>query len=166
MKQFGFIALVAIILILQVSFLPALRPLGVVPDLALVLVVLVGLASTVSRALAIALIGGLLLDLASGADFGLRLGLFVLAALTTGLVRRAGLHVTSLVVPVVLVAAGTVLADLIVLAGLVSRINTWPLGQIAGTIGLELMLNLVVMLVLRPLVSWLTPVDTTLTVAG
>lgn len=162
MKQVGFIVLVGIVLVLQLSFLPALRPLGVVPDATLVLVVLVGLASTVSRALAVALVGGLLLDLASGADFGLRLGLFVLAALTTGLVRRAGFHVTSLLVPLVLVAAGTVLADLIVLAGLASTVSSWPVGQLAGIIGLELVVNLLVMLVLRPLVNWLTPADTTL----
>jgi hypothetical protein len=149
---------VLLVLALQVAFMPALRPLGVVPNMALVLVALVGLTGTASLALGVALVGGLLLDMTSGADFGLRTGLLVLVALACGYVHRAGLHASGLVVALVVVAAGTFISDLAVLAGLIrTGLGYWPGGSLLGTMVLEIMLNLLITLALQPLVRLVTP---------
>lgn len=147
----------AVVLALQVAFLPALRPLGVVPNLALVLIVLAGLFGTASLALGVALVGGVLLDLTSGADFGLRLGLFVLVALTTGFVHRAGLQAGSVALALAMAAVGTVVADVTVLLGLLrGTVGHWPIGNLIGTTLLEIMLNLGGTLVLAPVIRWAT----------
>jgi rod shape-determining protein MreD len=159
MKRVGLIVIFGALLLLQVTFVAALRPLGVVPDIVLIAVILIGLTSTVSEALIAALAGGLVLDLASGADFGLRTGLFVLAALTTGVVRRAGLMLGGPVVAVGLVAIATILETVIILANV--RLVGWPLGYVGRTLGTLLMVNLVLTLILRPLFVWLAPRETT-----
>jgi rod shape-determining protein MreD len=150
---------VGLILILQIAFLPALRPLGVVPNMILVLVILVGLTGTASLALGVALVGGLLLDLTSGADFGLRLGLLILTALATGFVHRAGLQAGGSVVALAVVAVATVVAHLTILAGLLAQdgFAQWPWGFLIGTLTLEIMLNLLIAMALWPLVKMVTP---------
>jgi cell shape-determining protein MreD len=154
MRSLRFGLLLAVVLVVQIGFMAALRPLGVVPNLVLVFVVLAGLLGTASRSLAAALVGGLLLDLTSGADFGLRLGLLVVLALATGLVHRAGLNVSGVTMALALVALATFIADAAVLAGLAGAISNWPLGHIVADMGLEIMLNLGLTLGLRPLVAW------------
>ncbi|HSX01473.1 MAG TPA: hypothetical protein VLF67_04510 [Candidatus Saccharimonas sp.] len=154
MRWWRLAILVVAVALLQVGLVPALRPLGVVPNLVLGLVVLVGIAGTATSALVVAVTTGLLLDLSSGVDFGLRSALLVLAALVAGLVHRLGLELDGPVVALVLVAAGTIVADVAVLAGLVGMTGPWRLGLIAGTIGLELVLNLGCTLLMRPMVRW------------
>jgi rod shape-determining protein MreD len=156
-RQAAFVVLAVILAALQVSYLPGLRPLGVVPDVVLPLVALTGLMSTVSRALAVAICGGLLLDMASGSDFGLRTGILILVALATGLIHRAGLNSLGPMVALVLVAAGTVVGNIILLASLAGGAASWPVGRLLMTIGLLVVLNLVITLLLRPLVKWLSP---------
>ncbi len=153
MKIIGFWLLLGLVLAVQIGLMPALRPFGAVPNLMLVFVVLVGLAGTASTALIAALIGGLLLDLTSGADFGLRIGLLVLAALVTGLVHRAGLTLAGPAVVMAVVAAGTVVENAAVLAGLAGSGTGWPLGFIVGKLALEVVLNLGLILMMRPLVA-------------
>jgi hypothetical protein len=142
---------------LQVSLLPALRPLGVVPYLALVLVVLVGLEGTASLALAIAVAGGLVLDIASGTNFGLWTGTLVLAAIVTGLLHRAGVELVGAVVASVMVAVGTLLMTLVIWLGLATSISHWPLPWMFGHLWIELVLNLGLVLAVRPLVRLVVP---------
>lgn len=146
--------IVALVVLLQIGFVPALRPGGVVPNLVLCLVALVGLYGSATMALAVALGCGLLVDLASSTDFGLRVALLVLVALVAGLVYRAGLELSGPVVELVLVAAGTVVANAAVLVDLVGVTGSWPLGLVVGKLGLELVLNLGCTLLLRPVVRW------------
>ncbi len=153
MRQWRFLLLLLPVLALQVGFMAAFRPFGVVPNLILVLAVLAGLMGTASLALGVALVGGLLLDLTSGADFGLRLGLLVLVALITGLVHRAGLTLAGSVVALVLVAAATVVGNLAVLVNLAGTAPHWPVGVILTKLGLEVVLNLSLTLAMRPLVK-------------
>jgi rod shape-determining protein MreD len=157
MKRILLALLVAICVVLQVSLLPALRPLGVVPDLVLVLVVLIGMEGTASTALAAAVAAGLALDLVSGANFGLWTGLLVLAALTTGLIHRAGIELAGPTVAVVIVTAGTLLSTLVVLLGLVSSVSAWPVGSLLARLACELLLNLGLTIALRPLVQRMVP---------
>jgi hypothetical protein len=161
-----FWVLVAAVMVVQLGFVPALHPLGVVPNLMIVLVVLTGLAGTASAALTVALIGGLLMDLTSGVDFGLRLGLLVLVALATGFVHRAGFAGNGLLVAWGLVTLATLMADVAVLLGLANAPTHWPLGWLAGRILIEVMLNLLGTLLLWPLVNRTVAREAGLTVLG
>lgn len=153
----GLVAVAGLALLAQISWLPAVRPLGVVPNVALVLVVLVGIEGTASLAIVLAVVGGILLDLASGVNIGLWTAVLVLAALATGMLHRAGVEMSSSVVPAVLVAAGTLVMPVVILAGLLATVTQWPVGLLLGRLGLELMLNLILMMLLRPVVRRITP---------
>src|SRR5471032_2090666 len=120
MKRVGLVVIAILAVLLQVSLLPALRPLGVVPNLMLVVVVLMGLEGTASVALVVAVVGGVAVDMASGANFGLWTGVLVLAALATGLIHRSGVELGGSVVAVILVTAGTILEAIVILLGLVN----------------------------------------------
>jgi cell shape-determining protein MreD len=141
MRRVWLVALVGLTILSQVSWLPALRPLGVVPNLALVMVVLVGLEGTASTAVAAAVVCGVALDLTSGANLGLWTGLLVLVAVVTGMLHRAGIETDRLLVPAVMVTVG----------------SNWPWGMLAGRFALELVLNLGLMMVLKPVVRRIVP---------
>ena len=152
MKRAALVVIVVLALVAQLSLLPALRPLGVVPNVMLALVVLVGLEGTASLALLAAVTGGLAVDLASGTNFGLWSGVLVLAALVTGMVHRAGIELQGPVVALVMVAAGTLLMTLMILAGVANAVSYWPVGNLAERFFAELVLNLLLTVALRPLV--------------
>ncbi len=150
----------------QVSLLPALRPFDVVPNLLLVLVVLIGLRSTVSQALLLAVLGGIVMDLASGSDFGRDMGILVLGALSTGLVRRSGLTLTGPLVAVGLVAVMTLAATALSLAGIFDSLSGSLSGRILSTLVGELVLNLVLTLGFRPIINRLVPDESALPTIG
>jgi rod shape-determining protein MreD len=153
MRRFGLILLAVLAIIFQFSLLPALRPFGVVPDLALVLVVLVGLEGTASAALIIAVAGGLVLDLVSGANFGLWTGTLIVAALTTGLIHRAGIELIGPVVAIVMVSVGTFVMTMVILLSLANTVSHWPVAWLLGQFATEIVLNLILTVALRPLVK-------------
>jgi rod shape-determining protein MreD len=157
LKRIGLVILTLVGILLQLGFLPALRPFGVVPNILLVIVVLVGLEATSSQALAIAVCAGLATDLASGANFGLWTGLLVVAALATGLLHRAGLELSGPLVAMVLVACGTLLETLVILLGLVNAVSGWPVGLLLVKFCTELVLNLVLVLALKPVTRLVLP---------
>jgi len=146
-------------MLMQVSLLPALRPLGVVPNLALVIVTLIGLEGTASMALTTAVAGGVVLDLASGANFGLWTAMLVLAALVGGLVHRAGIELGGPTVALVIVAIGTAIETAVIVLGVAGSANL-SAGVIAGRLIAELVLNLVLTVMLTPLVRRLVPDQT------
>src|SRR5207245_8214916 len=94
------------------------------------------------------------LDLTSGTDFGLRIGLLVLLALVAGLIHRAGLDLSGPAVMLGLVAAATLVANLAVLIGLAGLVNHWPAGLIMRTAALEVVLNCALGLIMLPFVRW------------
>jgi cell shape-determining protein MreD len=157
MRRVWLVALVGLTILSQVSWLPALRPLGVVPNLALVMVVLVGLEGTASTAVAAAVVCGVALDLTSGANLGLWTGLLVLVAVVTGMLHRAGIETDRLLVPAVMVTVGSMIMPLVILTGLVNVVSHWPWGMLAGRFALELVLNLGLMMVLKPVVRRIVP---------
>jgi len=157
MKKMALVAVCAAAVLVQLSGLAAMRPLGVVPAVALVVVVLVGLEATATLALVVAVAGGVMLDLASGANMGLWTGVLVLAALAAGLVRRSGIETGSWWVPAVMVAAGTLTVAAVILVGIASAGADWQLGVAAGRVAMEIAVNMVVLTVLRPVVRWLAP---------
>lgn len=156
MKRVGLVVLAIMSVLMQLSLLPALRPFGVVPNLMLVTVVLIGLEGTASMALATAVAAGVVLDMASGANFGLWTAILVLAALASGLVHRAGIELGGPTVAVVIVAIGTVVETAVIVLG-VAGYTSLAAGVIAGRLMAELVLNLLLTVMLTPLVKQVVP---------
>jgi len=157
MRRVALVVVVMLCLLAQVSLLPALRPFGVVPNVALALVVLLSLEAAASTALVVGVVGGLVLDLSSGANFGLWTGLLVLAALTGGLAARAGVELAGGVVAASMVAAGTILMSLVILVGVAGDVTHWPWTKLMLGVIVQVMLNLMLTLAGRPLVRRLVP---------
>jgi hypothetical protein len=157
MRRAGLILVVVVAVLVQVSLLPALRPLGVVPNLVLGLVALVGLEDTASLALAVAVAAGITLDVASGIPFGMWTVVLVLAALVTGLIHRAGLELAGGLVAGSIVVAGTIIMNLGVLLSVAPVVSHWPVGKILVQVGLQIALNLALVWALNPLVKWVSP---------
>jgi hypothetical protein len=137
---------------MQVSLLPALRPFGVVPNVALVTLVLVGLYMPTSEVLVAATAAGLILDLAGGANFGLWTGVLLLVALAIGMLHRAGIELEAAYVAPVLVAAGTLVIALVIWLGVTARTAHFAGFDWIGRLLIELVINLVLTMMLRPLV--------------
>ncbi|HVQ45061.1 MAG TPA: hypothetical protein VMT30_08975 [Candidatus Saccharimonadia bacterium] len=155
MRRLWAIGLVGLAVVLQLSILPALRPLGVVPNLALVGLTLVALQVVTSEALALAVLGGVILDLASGANFGLWTGIFMLVALASGMLHRAGIELEQVPVALVMVGMGTILIALVIWIGLARGTGHWSLGTWGGRLVVELVINLTLTILLRPVVRML-----------
>ena len=162
MRRIMFAIVMGVVIGLQLGFVPAMRPLGVVPDLALVMVVLVGLMGTASRALVVAVVAGLLLDLSSGSDFGLRTAVLVLAALVTGIIHRAGLETFGILVPATVVAVVTLLTTTLIAVDMAGATAGWSWWTLLRRLGIEIMLNLALVVLMRPVVGWLSPPESDL----
>jgi rod shape-determining protein MreD len=141
---------VIVAIFLQISFLPALRPFGVVPDILLPVVVFVGLYGQASTALIVAVAGGLSLDIASSADFGLWTGLFVLAALACGYVHRAGVEFVT-AVAVLIVIMGTFVVSAVSLAGVFGAAGPWS--AVTYSLVLQLILNTICTILIGPVIK-------------
>ena len=157
MRRAALIAACVLAFYLQITFLPALRPFGVVPNVVLPLVALIGLETTVSFALGIAVVMGVLLDMSSGANFGAWTAVLVIAVLAAGLLRRAGIELSSAVIAPVMVAAGTVVMALTLLVPMIGQVDSWPVGVLIGRLGTQLVLNLILTVGLGPVVRSLVP---------
>ncbi len=139
---------------IQVSFLAAWRPYGAVPDLLAVVLVAAAVALTATETAAIGLGGGLLLDLLSGADFGLRLAFYTFLALALVMVKRGGVALEQAAPQLLTVAAATLIFNVAVLAGIWHHLH--PFSLVLGRVGAEMVLNGLILLAIRPLVRpWL-----------
>jgi hypothetical protein len=145
----------AVVVVTQLTLLPALRPLGVVPNAVLGLVALVGMEGTASEALAMAVVAGVAVDLGSGANFGLWTGVLVLTALVAGLLHRAGVEMAGAIIETVMVVGGTLLMNLVVLVSLAGTAARWDWSLLMVHLLLQLALNVALMQLLRPAVRWL-----------
>ncbi|HSX48259.1 MAG TPA: rod shape-determining protein MreD [Candidatus Nanoarchaeia archaeon] len=136
---------------LQLYFLGNMRPLGVLPNLLIIVIIYAGLLREATETLAIALGGGLILDLASGADFGLRMAFYAVLALVVMVLRQMGADFENLGLVLATTAVGAFLYNLAVITGLALQHGSVPLSLAAGRIGRELLLDLVLVVLLRPL---------------
>lgn len=155
MRQAVLILLVTLAVILQVSLLPGLRPFGVVPNLVLVVIVLSALQVVTSESLMAAAASGLVLDLVSGANFGLWTGVLMLTTLVVGLMRRAGIELDGLVVAAMLVTAATIVIAAVVWLTFLTAAAHWPVSEAAGRLTVELVINLGLMILLRAPIRWM-----------
>lgn len=151
------IAIFSLLLIvwLQIYFLGAMRPLGILPNLLLVMLTYFALMRPASQALAVGVAGGLMLDLASGADFGIRLGFYSLFALVVVMTRQLGGSPDSLWTAIGLIVGGTVAYNLIVLASLILARADLNFAVIGRLILNETLINLAFGLVLSRFWRWL-----------
>ncbi len=123
MKFLGGALLIIITAGLQVSLFGSMRPFGVMPSLMVIVVVLISLWGTATSSLAAAIGGGLLLDMASGSDFGLRIAFFVVVSLAIIAGRQLGLQADSFISALALVALATLLYDAAVVATLKTGVS-------------------------------------------
>lgn len=155
MKRWLLWGMCAVVTVAQLTLLPALRPLGVVPAAVLGLVALVGMEGTASEALVLAVVSGVVIDLGSGANFGLWTGVLVLTALVAGLLHRAGVELAGALTETVMVVGGTLVMNLVVLASVAGTAARWDWSLLMVHLVLQLVLNVALMLSLRPAVRWL-----------
>lgn len=155
MRRVALIFLITSSVLLQVSFLPGLRPFGVVPNIALVVLVLASLPVVTSEALVAAAVAGLVLDIVSGSNFGLWTGVLMLTTLVVGLMRRAGIELDGLIIGTILVGAATIVIAVVQWITIVPTVANWPWGSAAGRLMVELMVNLSLMALLRLPIRWM-----------
>lgn len=158
----------ALAVIVQITYLAGWRPLGVVPNLALIVVTSLSLNASSSEALWVALGSGVVLDLASGTDFGLKTAVLVVVTLFISWLRRGGTNLDSWWLELILVAGGSVLAAVSVLAALAVAHAAVPLGPAARILAVETGANVIIAAVIRPVLIWLVrqPVSTLLVRGG
>lgn len=154
MRRAALIVIVIISVLLQVSFLPGLRPFGVVPNITLVVLVLASFSVVTSEALMLSAASGLVLDLVSGQNFGLWTGVFMLTTLVVGLMRRAGLELDAMIIGTILVSAATIVIAVVLWLTFIPSVARWPIGAAAGRLMLELVVNLSLMILLRAPIRW------------
>ena len=160
MRLWLLILATAVVLAVQVGFLAALKPFGVVPSLLLVFLVTASLRGSVGSTMVVAGLAGLVVDSASGAYFGLWTLLLPGAVLATKLIQRSGVVTHDVWVALTVVAVATLLAAGVVITGMVGLITQWPVGLLAGRVGLEVALNVALAAAVWPLTRWLTrPTD-------
>jgi rod shape-determining protein MreD len=158
MRRLAILILAGLAVILQLSLLPAVRVFGVVPNLALVVVVLIALNVATSEALLMAAVSGLVIDLANGTNFGLWMGVLMLATLVVSFVGRAGIELDGVLVALVLVGVSTVVMTLAVWSPLITGVSGLVVPVVwGGRLATELVINLVLTMMLRPLVRLALP---------
>jgi rod shape-determining protein MreD len=144
--------------LVQVSFLPALRIVGVYPNLPLMIIVAWALLRGTRSAIIWALITGLWLDLLSGRAFGIyTLGLIV-AAYLAGLGAQT-VYRPTLLLALAMAALVTIVQDSIQLVLIWVSGGTFALSDALFRLMLpEIVYNCVIMLVVFPLLSWVNQI--------
>jgi hypothetical protein len=126
---------------IQVAAFGHVRPLGVVPNVMMIVVALFALWGNATTALVAAVGGGLLLDLAAGGGpFGLRMGFLVVLVLAIVAFRQRGMQSDSVVTGLAVVAIATVVFNIAILATIPHGINAVVVSRIAR----ELVDNLII----------------------
>lgn len=149
MKEVTRVLVVLVAVWLQISFFGAFHIFGVLPNVLLVLMIYAGLICRTSDAVMMGLLGGLLLDLASGNDFGLRMGFFVLTGLLIAVLKQAGTDFENTAMVLAATLAGTVLYDVAALSSLLVKGAVIPWGTVVGVMMVEVLVNGALALLLR-----------------
>jgi len=145
------LALVAAIL--QATFLAGWQPWGVVPDLLFIVLIRTSNMASLWATLVAALVGGLVLDLAAGGQFGLEVTFAVVLVLALAWLRRSGVVMGFALE----LAAVAVSGGLFGLLQIVVANGGWvALGALAGRLASTVVLDVVLAAILyRPLTGLL-----------
>ena len=153
MKSYRLIILIVLVAMLQLGFLPAWRPFDIVPDLLLVVVIALTLLSSATDGLICAMFVGLLLDICSGTDFGLRLGFYMAVTFSVSLLYRTGLNFSSLVWRLSLAAFFSLLLNILLLLNLSLSGAVMSGGYIFTTLVKILLVEIILMALVSPIVG-------------
>lgn len=138
---------------MQVFFFGSWRPLGVVPNLLAVLIILAGLKLRTSDTLWLAVLGGLFIDLSSGADFGLRMAFYSLLALLVAVLARLGLDFDNLGTLALMLLVATSIYNLAVVSNLVIAGASIEWSVVVVRTTCEFGLNCLLLFILRPVAN-------------
>lgn len=138
---------------LQLAFLPLVGLWGVVPNLAMVVVIVLAARVPAGTSLLIAATIGWLLDVGAGSDYGLRTAFYVLVALVTVTLSRMGSDLDNLSLVASLVAGATIIYNLAILANLAFLQVSIPAGYVSAHIVAEVMMNLIMLIPVRWLIG-------------
>lgn len=140
----------------QTAIAPHLAVLGVRPNLPLVVVTAWGLLHGSGEGIWWGLGAGLALDLFSGVPLGMFSGGLALAGFVAGVVERQVFR-THFLMPVLTVAANTLLANLAVMGAM--RLLNWPVpfdALMTTAVLPEMAYNIVGILVIFPVLAWVS----------
>lgn len=133
------------------AFFSAWRPAGVVPSIAIMVILLISLWRPASEAVMVSVITGIALDATSGNDFGLRTGYYSLLALIVVILVQTGFELERLVsFSLVVVAASFVWLVLLVGTSLASG-GAISIGAVGGVILVEITFNVLLAWAMMPL---------------
>jgi rod shape-determining protein MreD len=153
MKTLGWAAVILATFWLQASFLGALRPLDVIPNLLLVILIVAAPICAASQTVTLGVASGVLLDLASGADFGLRTAFYSLLAVTLVFLKRSGADMERWSMAITALAAGTFLYNAAVIGTLIASRVPIPWLVVLQRCLAELVMNVVIFVVTKWLLS-------------
>ncbi len=149
MRRVWLIGGLVLAFLFQVSFFGAAHLLGVAPNILLVAVVLLVPVLAPPELVATAVGIGFVLDMVSGADFGLRTAFFVMAALALLVLRNSGVDSERPVTALLLILAAGLAYNVVIATGLVAS-GTFPAPWTILSLGLrEFILDAVCLVVLR-----------------
>lgn len=107
----------------------------------IVAIIIASLRFSATFTLALAIGGGLLLDITSGSDFGLRMAFYTTLALALIIVRQLGFHLESWWVMAGAAAMATLVFNLAIIAGADVQLQTSDFSQISWLIAAEVIVN-------------------------
>lgn len=151
MRFIGYGFIILIIYFLQVNFFGVFRPFGVVPNLFLILILFMGLARPASEAIGAAIAGGALLDIASGADFGLRMAAYTVFALVIIVLAQTGTNVENLGLITALIFAATMVYNVAIAAGIAPVLGMAGIMEVLTLSLMEAAVNIAGLFVMGPL---------------
>ena len=155
MKLYGLIAVALFSLVLQLSFLPALRPFGVVPNIVLIVIAAAALSGPLVTAMILGMVCGFLLDLVSGSDFGLNTGLLAFGVIIAAYVSRSGLQLGIRVQLLFVILGVTTVTAIIGILGLLISGGRISIGTAIFQSITILILNCSLGVIVGPACAWL-----------
>lgn len=159
MKLLGMVVVMVVAVALQISFIPALRPLGVVPELVLIAIVALATGGSIVQAMVLAVASGIVLDTVSSSDFGLQTGLLALAVILCAFVRRSGFQIGRRLQLVIVTTVISSLGSVIIISELVlAGVQVQAATAIGRWTTLEL-LNIGIVIILGPVLTRLARVQ-------
>jgi rod shape-determining protein MreD len=136
--------------VIQTALDPLTGALGVTPDLVLIVVVCWALLMGSEEGMLLGALGGLLLDLMSGAPLGTHTLALALIGYLAGVVTFSPIR-SRVIMPALVMAGSTVLYDAIV--GVILRLTGWPLPDLR-TMSMVMVPSLISNALVAPLIYW------------
>jgi rod shape-determining protein MreD len=134
----------------QTTIGPLMGVLGVAPDLVLIVVVCWAVVMGSQEGMMVGALGGLLLDLMSGAPLGMHALVLALIGYLAGLASFSPIH-SRVVIPAIIMAGSTVLYDVLISA--ILRLAGWPLPDLR-TMGAVVVPSIISNALVGPLIYW------------